>query len=579
MIWNEYKFSVKKVIEALVASWVGMLILSFYYSGTVLFNREYSKNFSIVTAFILIALLFLLIILLDMLIKSVEIVRLSLLLLVSMYMIIIVSFTSEITWLYAAVLIELLLVYYLRDTDFGIRIRDKYVFAKSSYAILFLLVLLFIGGYTVMKYLAYRSPNFDFGIFANMYHNMKEGFKPLVTSERDKVLSHFAVHFSPIVYVALPIYCVFPDPATVQVIQALALAVGVIPIYLISKHHGLGKKTTVAIGILYFLYPALAGGCAYDFHENCFLVPTLLFLFWAMEKKNNILIILFGLLACMVKEDAPVYVAIIGIYYLCSGKSKLRGSLLTIASVIYFVVVTSLMQKYGLGVMTYRYSNIVPYGVDGFGAIIKAAMSNPMLLISECFTAEKMQFAFYMLMPIAGLSFANKKVSNFILVGPFLLINLISDYQYQHSIFFQYTFGVTAIFFYLVIVNLKEMKPIMRRNCLRFAMVASLTIFVFILPRYINYFNYYSIEKDKIEELNEALEMIPDDASVSASTFLVAKLSEREFIYEYPSDNETEYIVLDHRWSKYSDVAIDNLKMRGYEVVYDGTNVLILKLK
>ena len=42
--------------------------------------------------------------------------------------------------------------------------------------------------------------------------------------------------------------------------------------------------------------------------------------------------------------------------------------------------------------------------------------------------------------------------------------------------------------------------------------------------------------------------MIPDDASVAASTFLVPHLSERKYLYEvYYTDKETGYVAIDLR--------------------------------
>lgn len=48
----------------------------------------------------------------------------------------------------------------------------------------------------------------------------------MTTCERDRVLSHFAVHVSPIYYLFLPFYALFPLPVTLEVLQALLLASG-----------------------------------------------------------------------------------------------------------------------------------------------------------------------------------------------------------------------------------------------------------------------------------------------------------------------------------------------------------------
>lgn len=64
-----------------------------------------------------------------------------------------------------------------------------------------------------LRYLGYLAPNFDFGVFTQMFHNMRESFLPMTTCERNGLLSHFAVHISPVFYLLLPFYALFPSPA------------------------------------------------------------------------------------------------------------------------------------------------------------------------------------------------------------------------------------------------------------------------------------------------------------------------------------------------------------------------------
>ena len=148
-------------------------------------------------------------------------------------------------------------------------------------------------------------------------------FKTVV--ERGYELSHFAVYFSPIFYIALPIYFIFSKPETVAVIQAIMVALPVLPIYLLGKQYKLSNKVTFGIIAIYALLPATVGGILYDFHENCFLTFMILMLIWAVEKKKNILTVVFLLLTLFVKEDAAMYVMLLGLFWIVSRKSRLRG--------------------------------------------------------------------------------------------------------------------------------------------------------------------------------------------------------------------------------------------------------------
>ena len=61
-----------------------------------------------------------------------------------------------------------------------------------------LLFFAFVGLWTVCRLLAYRTPTYDFGIFSQMFHRMRTTGLPTTTLERDGLLSHFAVHVSPV---------------------------------------------------------------------------------------------------------------------------------------------------------------------------------------------------------------------------------------------------------------------------------------------------------------------------------------------------------------------------------------------
>ena len=127
---------------------------------------------------------------------------------------------------------------------------------------------------------------FDFGIFVQMYHNMAESFAPVTTCERDKLLSHFAVHFSPIYYTLLPFYYIFPTPYTLLIGQAVLVATGVIPLVGICRKFKFSNMATIGFSVVYLFCVELIAPCFYDFHENAFLPMLLMWFFYAVEKKS-----------------------------------------------------------------------------------------------------------------------------------------------------------------------------------------------------------------------------------------------------------------------------------------------------
>ena len=71
----------------------------------------------------------------------------------------------------------------------------------------------------IYKVKTFDGSTFDIGLFSQMFHRMSTDLTAITTLERDRVLSHFAVHISPIFYLMLPFYKLFPHVETLEVLQ------------------------------------------------------------------------------------------------------------------------------------------------------------------------------------------------------------------------------------------------------------------------------------------------------------------------------------------------------------------------
>lgn len=316
----------------------------------------------------------------------------------------------------------------------------------------------------------YCAPCFDMGIFTQMYDNMTDpvhNFQPITTCERGSYLTHFAVHFSPILYLLMP-FCLIFEPTVVLVVAQIVLVLsGVFPIFLICRERKLSNIKTTVMSLLYMLYPVMSSGSFYDFHENAFLAPLILWTLYFSHKKkwyNTLLMFIFALLVLMVKEDAAIYVAFIALYVMFGHKKYIRGAAMFVMTVAYFffaIYMISYFQQDMLfgaegNMLSSRYANII--GEDaGFLSLVKVFIFNPALYAVESITANKIVYVFNMLLPIAFLPLITRKPSRWLLIGPFYILNLVTDYQYQYDIGFQYSFGSGALLVYLAVVNLADL--------------------------------------------------------------------------------------------------------------------------
>lgn len=463
------------------------------------------------------------------------------------------------------------------------RVRGVSMFACGGIFLAMTAVLSLLG---CLRHATYVTPNFDFGIFCQMFHNMKETGLPLTTCERNGLLSHFAVHISPIYYLLLPAYALFPSPYTLAVGQAVVVASGVFPLFLIAKKKGLSDTACTVLALLYAAYPALSTGCLYDIHENCFLAPLLLWLFCAYEHKKGALTLLAAVAVLAVKEDAAVFVLVFGLYVLVAHRDVRIGVPLMGMALLWFGTALWLLGAFGEGGMVGRYADY-QYNGGGLLSMVKTLLVNPGLFLNKVFygTAEapfgKLWYLVHMVLPLASLLFCGKRFSRYILLLP-VVVNLLSNWPYQYDFTFQYSFGAAVFFLYVCVLNAADYAPPARRAAIGWAALASVMLYAMVFwPTVEGVVKNYETNRETYRRLDAVIAQVPKDASVTCSTFLLPHLADREVLYEdfYHPETDTDYVVLDLRPGYLSNNYDENLSRyaaAGYTAVVSEDSVAVI---
>ena len=426
-----------------------------------------------------------------------------------------------------------------------------------------LLLFVFLAVWGLSRVKGYAASTFDFGLFAQMFHKMKTTGLPLTTLERDGLLSHFAVHLSPIWYLLLPFWLIWPKPELLPLLQAAILSSSVIPLWLLAKELGFSPLVRCMACAALLAHPALSGGTSYDIHENCFLTPLLLWLFWAAEGKRPGLTFLFAGLTCAVKEDAPVYVAVLGLYLLVRGlldrqeQDRKSGLLLFGGAVAWFLGAVLVLRIWGEGIMDYRYLELMdPHHLSLFSVILTVVLT-PLRAVEAAAQPEKLLFALRFLGPLLALPILTRKQERYLLLIPFVLYHLLSSYHYQYDLLFQYGFGTLAFAMYLALLNLRDLLPRLRRvtwiRAGAMASAAAIGLLVLrsqVLPHAKTFIKRYTDYREGWAQVSAVLETVPREASVTSCTYFTQGLCDRAVVYDlyYTSVEhllESDYVVLE----------------------------------
>lgn len=432
------------------------------------------------------------------------------------------------------------------------KLKEKYInnipvkVSVIAAALISLIVTGFVCVTAISKHSAFRTNSYDMGIFVQMYRSMTRNLTAVTTLERDIPLSHFYIHSSYIYYLLLPFYALFPSANTLIIAQVLMTVSGVIPIFLIAKNRNLKSIGILSACIIYLFSSGLLGPCYFDFHENAFLPPLLLWLMYAAEKRNYLLFFIMSALVCIVKEDAPIYVICTALYLAIDDKSKYRFHALVVVlvSAAYYLFITKWLTDNGDGsttmYMATRFGNLMANENDGFIAMIGNILSNPGYFISLFIRENTLLFFMEVFLPLAFFPFITKKIHRFLLIIPFVIINLVqgTSYSFAADIGYQYTFGTVALLIYLAVINISEFDTDYRNICIITAGALSVITAFSLISGHLSYYELYREREEDFKTIESCLDAIPDDASAICYVTYLHHVADRDEVYIF---NEADF--------------------------------------
>jgi uncharacterized membrane protein len=434
-----------------------------------------------------------------------------------------------------------------------VRARSLSGAARVTYGITSVYALVF-ALFVVARHLAFQTQRFDIGIMSQAIWSTLHGHFLEVTTARGEQISHLAVHVDPFLALLVPLWVIWPSPLMLLVLQAVAVALGALPVFWLARKHLASERAAVFFALAYLLFPATqfnAAAVAFDsgFHPVSIAIPLLLFAIWFLDEDRLVAFAIVALLAASTKEEMPLVVGLLGLWYAVK-RGRLRFGLsvlavgFTLTLLDFLVVIPHFL--HGKTVFTGWYA---PVGGTP-GGVLRTAATDPMALVRAAATGDKAIYLVLLGAPFLFLWALEPLLA--LVAAPDLVINLLSSSSGQSSIEYHYTAGLIPSIVAGSIFGASRF----RRHARRFsfyvlAAVVSTAIyspFLLGVSHLREAFPSNPVHKAKVE----ALSRIPSGAPVSASNQLAAHLSERRQILIFPLGiKEARWIVLDEADSSY----------------------------
>jgi uncharacterized membrane protein len=474
----------------------------------------------------------------------------------------------------------------------GVLARISPFVEKRAHIVLAMLIagyIALIGTVVCMKHAAFRSHAYDLGIFSQMLWSAANGF-----GLNSSILGrHFlGEHFSPILYLLVPGYRIWPHPFYLLVVQTIALSVTAVPLYLLASSELKSRNWGLLFAFLFLCYQPMRNVNLYDFHEIALATPLLLAAFYFLNRGKNGLCLLMLCAALACKEEITEIVFIFGVYVFIIQKKRVFGLLLAFAGLAIFFTLILVVIPYFRNA-PYAFVDRYSYLGKDIPSIVIALITSPLYVLRHVFTCDKFQYVWEVFGPVGLLSFLSP--AHFLLTIPTLSQNLLSDSPAQYSTSFQYTSALTPFVFVSAVFGAKKLLlkvpaadaptglPCFGHSLLPTLLLLLSTVLFGNSPiwhiREYGQTPYTRLLKDNV------LSRIPYDVSISAQDSFVPHLTTRRELYEFPVVNNAQYILLNSSaksWLLINEEYfshVQNLISTSYRIVFSNGSLLLLERK
>jgi uncharacterized membrane protein len=417
------------------------------------------------------------------------------------------------------------------------------------------------GSLAVLRHRAFESGRFDLGNMVQAVWSTAEGRPLEVTNLQGEQVTRLASHVDPLLAAFAPLWLVWPSPSLLLVAQAVAVALGAVPVYWLARKHLRSEFAAVAFAFAYLLYPPVQWLTLDDFHAVALACPLLLFAFWYLDEDRLSAFAAFAVPAALAKEEIGFVIAAMGVWYAISRRRLRTGAAIAALGTAWSVVAIGVViPAAGEGDSDFygRYEDVggSPTGV------LETAVTDPGRILSTAFDERGVGYLAELLLPLAG--FWLLAPAALLVAAPELAVNLLSSTRTQTSIHFHYTAGLVpglVAASVLGAARVASKRPSLATPLGAVAVAAALVANYRLgaVPLWqqvpgaetLQADSYELTEHDRVA--TRALRVIPADEPVSATNTLGAHLSERRRVFSFPLLAGARWVAVDERRPSLAD--------------------------
>jgi uncharacterized membrane protein len=418
------------------------------------------------------------------------------------------------------------------------------------------------GALSCLRQLAFETGRFDLGNMVQAVWTTAHGHPLAMTDLHGEQTSRLAAHVDPIIALFAPLWWVWPNPALLLTVQAVAIALGALPVFWLARKHLGSEHAALGFALAYLLYPATGWLTLNEFHPVALACPLLLYAMWFLDEGRILPFAIAAIAAALTKEEVPLVIAGIGVWAaLARRRPRLGIAVFALGVAAAAFAIGVVIPHFNAGASSSFYSRYAEVGGSA-GGIVRTAVTDPLRLLEVAFDRRGIRYVVDLGVPLLGLFV----LAPLMLVAalPEFAINLLSATRTQTSIHFHYTAAEIPLLFAATVLGagrLVRARPQLVRP-LGFAVAAVALAANYALgpiPLWQGFPGGEDLQArasrvtghDRIAA--RAVELVPDRAVVSVSNSLGGHLSARRRVLSFPNLADASWVAVDETQPGYLD--------------------------
>jgi uncharacterized membrane protein len=383
----------------------------------------------------------------------------------------------------------------------------------------------------------YGTFGFDLGIYDQGSWLLSQFKDPFVTIRGLEVFGH---HANFILLFFVPFYWLGAGPIFLLVVQVMAQASGAVALYLLGRDLLRSRWAGVAIATAFLLNPTNQWLTWEFFHPDAVAIGPLLFAYWAARSQRWRWFTVAAILALLCKEDVALAMVVLGLILVFRGHRR-RGVVVALVSAVWFLFCTRVLIPWQNGIGPF-YDNFFGQLGNSPTDVLYNSVRQPSVTWDLATADDRRSWYWKMLAPWGLLPLLD--IGTLLIAGPMIFVNVLTAFPYTRDYRFHYS---ALVLCGTAVATVEAISWISQRAGRGFAAARNGLVLLVLAcalvcsrlwgasPLASDYEQIWPLRSDARTALKDnAIAMVPSNASLSTAYNIAPHLTHREKVYEFP---------------------------------------------